>query len=104
MHFLMRSIALVCFPGGFGTLDELFETMTLVQTGKSRARPILLFGRAFWERLINFQHLVDTGMISAADLGLFHYVETAKEAWAFLAAHYGFDATPSLTGAFADDI
>jgi hypothetical protein len=49
MHFVMRSIALVCFPGGFGTLDELFETMTLVQTGKSRRRPILLFGRDFWD-------------------------------------------------------
>ena len=104
MHFLMRSIALVCFPGGFGTLDELFETMTLVQTGKSRKRPILLFGRAFWEKLINFQHLVDTGMISPGDLALFHYVETAEEAWALLATHYGFDATPSLTGEFADDI
>jgi len=104
MHFLIRSIALVCFPGGFGTLDELFETMTLIQTGKSRKRPILLFGRAFWEKLINFQHLVDTGMISPGDLGLFHYVETAEEAWALLAAHYGFDATPSLTGEFADDI
>jgi uncharacterized protein (TIGR00730 family) len=91
MHFLMRSIALVCFPGGFGTLDELFETMTLVQTGKSRKRPILLFGRAFWERLINFQHLVDTGMISAGDLALFQFVETAEEAWAYLAEHYGFD-------------
>ncbi|MBL8317220.1 MAG: TIGR00730 family Rossman fold protein, partial [Burkholderiaceae bacterium] len=78
MHFVMRSIALVCFPGGFGTLDELFETMTLVQTGKSRPRPILLFGRAFWEKLINFQHLVDCGMISPEDLGLFHYVETAE--------------------------
>lgn len=88
MHFLMRSIALVCFPGGFGTLDELFETMTLVQTGKSRKRPILLFGRAFWEKLINFQHLVDTGMISPGDLELFHYVETAEEAWALLAQHY----------------
>ena len=104
MHFLMRSIALVCFPGGFGTLDELFETMTLVQTGKSRARPILLFGRAFWEKLINFQHLVDTGMISPGDLGLFHYVETAEQAWALLATHYGFDAAPSLSGEFADDI
>ena len=60
MHFLMRSIALVCFPGGFGTLDELFETMTLVQTKKSRARPILLFGRAFWQRLIDFDYLVET--------------------------------------------
>jgi uncharacterized protein (TIGR00730 family) len=90
MHFLMRSIALVCFPGGFGTLDELFETMTLVQTGKSRKRPILLFGRAFWEKLINFQHLVDTGMISPGDLELFHFVETAEQAWELLAAHYGF--------------
>jgi uncharacterized protein (TIGR00730 family) len=104
MHFLMRSIALVCFPGGFGTLDELFETMTLVQTGKSRRRPILLFGRAFWEKLVNFQHLVDTGMISPGDLGLFHFVETAEDAWARLAEHYGFDATPTETGAFADDI
>ena len=91
MHFVMRSIALVCFPGGFGTLDELFETMTLVQTGKSRRRPILLFGRAFWEKLVDFQHLVDSGMIGADDLGLFHYVETAEQAWECLAAHYGFD-------------
>lgn len=104
MHFLMRSIALVCFPGGFGTLDELFETMTLIQTGKSRRRPILLFGRAFWEKLINFQHLVDTGMISPGDLGLFHFVESAEDAWQRLADHYGFDATPTQTGAFADDI
>jgi uncharacterized protein (TIGR00730 family) len=95
MHFLMRSIALVCFPGGFGTLDELFETMTLVQTGKSRQRPILLFGRAFWEKLLNFQHLVDTGMISPGDLGLFHFVETAEEAWQVLASHYGFAAPGS---------
>ena len=90
MHFVMRSIALVCFPGGFGTLDELFETMTLIQTGKSRPRPILLFGRAFWEKLIDFGHLVDTGMISAGDLNLFHFVETAEDAWARLAEFYGF--------------
>ena len=94
MHFLMRSIALACFPGGFGTLDELFETMTLVQTGKSRPRPILLFGRVFWEKLINFQHLVDTGMINASDLDLFHFVESAEEAWAKLVEHYGFDESP----------
>ena len=104
MHFVMRSIALVCFPGGFGTLDELFETMTLVQTGKSRKRPILLFGRAFWEKLINFQHLVDTGMISAGDLGLFHFVETAEEAWERLSEHYGFDLPQTQTGEYADDI
>jgi uncharacterized protein (TIGR00730 family) len=90
MHFLMRSIALVCFPGGFGTLDELFEVMTLIQTGKSRRRPILLFGRDFWTKLIDFEHLVDTGMISPADMGLFRFVETAEEAWAALDAEYHF--------------
>jgi uncharacterized protein (TIGR00730 family) len=86
MHFLMRSIALVCFPGGYGTLDELFETLTLVQTGKSRPRPILLFGRDFWTRLLNIELLLETGMISPGDEKLFHYVETAEEAWAVLQA------------------
>jgi uncharacterized protein (TIGR00730 family) len=90
MHFLMRSVALVCFPGGFGTLDELFEIMTLIQTGKCRQRPILLFGRDFWSRLINFELLVDTGMISPSDVDLFHFVETADEAWNHLEAQYGF--------------
>jgi uncharacterized protein (TIGR00730 family) len=104
MHFLMRSIALVCFPGGFGTLDELFETMTLVQTGKSRKRPILLFGRAFWEKLLNFDFLVETGMISPGDLALFRFVETAEEAWAALAEHYGFDDPVTQTGEYAVDI
>jgi uncharacterized protein (TIGR00730 family) len=104
MHFLMRSIALVCFPGGFGTLDELFETITLVQTGKSRPRPILLFGRAFWQRLIDFDYLVETGMIAERDLGLFRFVETAEEAWEALATHYGFDLPETQTGEFADDI
>jgi uncharacterized protein (TIGR00730 family) len=104
MHFVMRSIALVCFPGGFGTLDELFETLTLVQTGKSRKRPILLFGREFWEKAVNFQHFVDTGMVSPGDLGLFHFVETAEEAWARLAEYYGFDLPQTETGEFADDV
>lgn len=90
MHFLMRSVALVAFPGGFGTLDELFEALTLIQTGKSQRRPVLLFSRDFWTRLINFDLLVETGMISALDLGLFHFVETADEAWALLEAEYGF--------------
>ena len=92
MHFLMRSIALVCFPGGFGTLDELFEVMTLIQTGKCRPRPILLFGRDFWTRLINFQLLVETGMIGPHDLELFRFVETAEEAWELLDAEYAFGA------------
>ena len=104
MHFLMRSIALVCFPGGFGTLDELFETMTLIQTGKCRRRPILLFGREFWTRLINFDLLVETGMISEKDLNLFRFVESAEQAWAILEAEYGFDLPPTETGEFALDI
>jgi len=103
MHFVMRSIALVCFPGGFGTLDELFETMTLTQTGKSRKRPILLFGREFWSRLIDFDWLIETGMISPGDVHLFRYVETAEEAWAVLAEEYGFDLPETTTGPFADD-
>jgi hypothetical protein len=103
MHFVMRSIALVCFPGGFGTLDELFETMTLTQTGKSRKRPILLFGREFWSRLIDFDWLIETGMISPGDTGLFRYVETAEEAWEVLAEEYGFDLPETTTGPFADD-
>jgi uncharacterized protein (TIGR00730 family) len=104
MHFVMRSIALVCFPGGFGTLDELFEMLTLVQNGKSRKRPILLFGRAFWDKLFDLQHLVDTGMIGERDVELVRYVESAEEAWEVLAAHYGFDLPPTQTGEFADDI
>ncbi len=91
MHFLMRSVALVCFPGGFGTLDEMFEALTLIQTGKSRRRPVLLFGREFWRKLINFDHLVETGMISPQDLNLFRFVETAEEAWDALEAEYGFE-------------
>ena len=91
MHFLMRSVALVCFPGGFGTLDEMFEALTLIQTGKSRRRPVLLFGREFWTKLINFDLLVETGMISALDLQLFRFVETAEEAWGLLEAEYGFE-------------
>jgi uncharacterized protein (TIGR00730 family) len=104
MHFLMRSTALVCFPGGFGTLDELFEVLTLTQTGKVRKRPIVLVGEAFWRKLINWDWLVETGMISAGDLHLFHLVETADEAWAVLSQEFGLDLLPTTTGEFADDI
>lgn len=89
MHFLMRSVALIAFPGGFGTLDELFEALTLMQTGKCRKRPVLLFGRDFWTKLIDIDHLVDTGMISPDDIHLFRYVETAQEAWDTLRNEYG---------------
>jgi uncharacterized protein (TIGR00730 family) len=104
MHFLMRAVALVCFPGGFGTLDELFEVLTLVQTGKSRMRPILLFGREFWTRLLDFDLLVETAMIAPEDVHLFHFVETAEEAWAVLAAEYGYDLPDTNTGDLAIDI
>jgi len=104
MHFLMRSIALVCFPGGFGTLDEMFEALTLMQTGKCRRRPVLLFGREFWTRLVNFDLLVETGMISPMDLELFRFVESADEAWAVLEAHYAFSPRESVKGDLASNI
>jgi uncharacterized protein (TIGR00730 family) len=81
MHFLMRARALVAFPGGFGTLDELFETLTLIQTKKIKPVPVLLFGREYWQRIINFEALVDEGAIDPQDIELFQYVETAKQAW-----------------------
>ncbi len=80
MHFLMRCRALAVFPGGFGTLDELFETLTLVQTRRMERIPIILFGRDFWERIINWQALAEAGTIGADDLKLFRFVETAAEA------------------------
>ena len=80
MHFLMRAAAVAVFPGGFGTLDELFETLTLIQTGRMQRVPFLLFGREFWERIINWEALADAGTISPQDLDLFRYAESAEEA------------------------
>jgi len=80
MHFLMRAKALVVFPGGYGTLDELFETLTLIQTSKIKPIPVLLFGREFWDRIINFNVLVEEGVISSSDIDIFQYVETADDA------------------------
>ena len=80
MHFLMRARAITIFPGGFGTLDELFETLTLIQTGRMARVPLLMFGREFWEGIVNWRGLADAGTISEEDLGLFRYVETAEEA------------------------
>lgn len=80
MHFLMRAAAITVFPGGFGTLDETFEALTLIQTGRMARVPFLLFGRAFWESIINWDALADAGTISADDLELFRFVETAEEA------------------------
>ena len=81
IHFVMRSVAAVFFPGGFGTLDELFELLTLRQTGIKSDIPIILFGRKYWENLINFKFLADYGLISEDDLKIFKYVNTASEAW-----------------------
>jgi uncharacterized protein (TIGR00730 family) len=88
MHFMMRARALVAFPGGFGTMDELFETLTLIQTGKSERVPILLFNQTWWKKLINFDFLVEEGVISAEDLDLIEYVETADECWASIKRYY----------------
>lgn len=88
MHFLLRAKALVAFPGGFGTFDELFEVLTLVQTGKVARIPIVLFGRAFWQRAVDFDFLVEEGLVSAEDIALFSIVETAEEATAVLHDFY----------------
>lgn len=98
MHFLFRARALVAFPGGFGTLDEMFEAATLIQTGKIEPIPFLLFGREYWERVINFETMVSEGMIDAKDKNLFTFVETAEEAWQAIADFYSF-ATPDKAGA-----
>jgi len=88
MHFLLRARALAVFPGGFGTFDEFFELLTLIQTGKMKPIPILLFGRDFWNRVVNFEALADEGVIAPSDLNLITWVETAEEAWAAVEAFY----------------
>ncbi|MEL6168910.1 MAG: TIGR00730 family Rossman fold protein [Pseudomonadota bacterium] len=82
MHFLMRARAIAVFPGGFGTLDELFEALTLIQTGRMQRVPILLFGEDFWRTIVNWDALAEAGTIAADDLDLFRFVETADEALA----------------------
>jgi uncharacterized protein (TIGR00730 family) len=84
MHLAMRANGLVVFPGGFGTLDELFELLTLRQTNKSPPIPIVLFDQAYWRAVVNFQTLLDNGMINPADVELFQYAETAEEIWSCL--------------------
>ncbi len=89
MHFLMRARAMVAFPGGFGTMDELFEALTLIQTGKIAPIPIVLFGQEFWRDIINFEGMAKAGVISEQDLDLVTYVETAEAAWNAIRDHYG---------------
>ena len=99
MHFLLRARALAAFPGGFGTFDELFELLTLIQTGKVAPIPVLLFGREFWERVVNFDALVEEGVISERDLGIFTYVESAAEGWAVVQRFYQERADKEATAA-----
>jgi uncharacterized protein (TIGR00730 family) len=89
MHFLKRARALVALPGGFGTLDELFETLTLIQTKKIKPVPVLLLGSEYWHRVINFEALVEEGMIEEEDLSLFQFVESADEAWKIISEYWG---------------
>jgi uncharacterized protein (TIGR00730 family) len=88
MHFMMRAKALVAFPGGFGTLDELFETLTLVQCKKAKPVPIVLFGSDYWKRLLHLDVLVDEGVISEDDLDLITYVDSVDDAWNFIRSFY----------------
>ena len=94
MHFLLRARAVAVFPGGFGTFDEFFELLTLIQTGKVRPLPVLLFGREFWTRVVNFDALVEEGVIAPHDLEIFHWCEDATEAWDFVQRFYEMDPAP----------
>ena len=88
MHFLLRAKALVAFPGGFGTLDELFEALTLLQTRKITDLPIILFGESYWTKVINFRHLVEEGTIDEKDLKLFVFADKAADAWNYIKSYY----------------
>ena len=88
MHFLLRARAVAVFPGGFGTFDEMFELLTLIQTGKVRPLPLLLFGREFWTRVIDFEGLAEEGVISRNDLDLIHWCEDPEEAWQYVQEYY----------------
>jgi hypothetical protein len=88
MHFLLRARAVAVFPGGYGTFDEMFELLTLIQTGKVRPLPILLFGKDYWTRVVNFEAMVEEGVIAPHDLDLIHWSEDANEAWEFVQNYY----------------
>jgi len=96
MHFLMRAKAMVAFPGGFGTMDELFEALTLIQTKRMDPIPVILFGRDYWERLIDFDVFVEEGTISPVDIELFQYAETAQETWEIISEFHRERPQPKL--------
>src|SRR4051794_15710199 len=95
MHFLLRARAVAVFPGGYGTFDEMFELLTLVQTGKVRPLPILLFGREYWDRVVNFEAMVEEGVIAPHDLDLFRWFEDAAEAWDYVQRFYELHPEPA---------
>jgi uncharacterized protein (TIGR00730 family) len=94
MHFLLRARAVAVFPGGYGTFDEMFELLTLVQTGKVRPLPILLFGRDYWKRVVNFEAMVEEGVIAPHDIDLIRWCEEADEAWAYVREFYRENPVP----------
>lgn len=99
LHFLLRAKALVAFPGGFGTLDELFETLTLVQTRKIEPIPVVLVGESYWRRLVDIDFLVDEGVVDAEDRDLFWYADTAQEVWDGIQAWYASNGRSLLASA-----
>jgi uncharacterized protein (TIGR00730 family) len=105
MHFLMRAKAVAVFPGGYGTLDEFFETLTLIQTGRMAAIPLIMFGGEFWRKVINFQQLAEFGTIAPDDVHCVHFVETASEAMGIIEAHYAAENGngPLVAGRNGDD-
>ena len=88
MHFMLRAKALIVFPGGFGTLDELFEMLTLIQTHKAHQVPVLLFGRDYWQKTIHFEAMCEQGTITEQDMACFQYVETPAQAWEAIQSFY----------------
>ncbi|MGE0279319.1 MAG: LOG family protein [Rhizobiaceae bacterium] len=94
MHFVMRAKAVVVFPGGFGTLDEFFETLTLIQTGRMDRVPVILFGKEFWRHAMNLDYLAEQGTISPGDQDIIDYAETAEDAWGVISRFYELEAGP----------
>jgi predicted Rossmann-fold nucleotide-binding protein len=88
MHFMLRARAIVAFPGGFGSFDELFEVLTLMQTKKVVRFPVILVGKDFWTGMVKFDQMVEFGVIDEADMQVIHFVETAEEGWNIIKTHY----------------
>ena len=100
MHFLLRAKALIAFPGGYGTLDELFEGLTLLQTNKVARLPIVLFGTEYWKKMIDFDFMVAEGVIDPDDIELFTYADTAEEAWQIIKDFYDTNSTPNSNSGY----